>query len=173
MNRAPRLRLRGVVSSRSEAAKLVGGPGDAVLVERTRPRLLVLGCPCGCGEILPINLDERAGRAWRLYRDRRGTSLYPSVWRETGCRSHFIVWRDEISLFRSYDEDEEELRESEEPLREALLAALRRDQVVSFAALAEALDAVPWDVLALARRLVREGFAREGRGAQRGCFALR
>jgi hypothetical protein len=172
MSGARRVTWRGVVASRSEASTVVQAAGDAALVLRTRPRLLVLGCPCGCGEVLPINLDERAGPAWRLYRGTRGASLYPSVVRETGCQSHFIIWRDEISLFGRYDEDDA-LRESDEPLREALLAALNRDELVPFAALAETLDAVPWDVLTIARRLAREGLVREGRGKQRGCFALR
>jgi hypothetical protein len=96
------------------------------------------------------------------------------VVRETGCHSHFIIWRDEIWLFGRYDdEDDEALRESDEPLREALLAALNHDELRPFAALAETIEAVPWDVLTVARRLAREGLVREGRGKQRGWFALR
>jgi hypothetical protein len=98
--------------------------------------------------------------------------LYPSVWRDSGCESHFIIWRDEISLFGRYAWEEAELRESEEPLREAILAGLS-DQLVPFGALADALDAVPWDVLTICRRLVRDGLAREGTGKQRGSFARR
>jgi hypothetical protein len=173
MSGAPRIVWRGVVTSHSQAAAVVCTAGDAALVVRTRPRLFVLSCPCGCGEVLPINLDERAGPAWRLYRSSRGTSLYPSVVRETGCQSHFIIWRDEIWLFGRNDEGDDSLRESNEPLREAVLAALKRDELVPFVTLADALDTVPWDVLTVARRLVREGLVREGRGKQRGRFALR
>ncbi len=62
-------------------------------------------CPCGCGEILHMNLlpDERP--VWRtLIHENGTTTLHPSVWRQKGCRSHFwfrggrVVWcRDEIS----------------------------------------------------------------------------
>jgi hypothetical protein len=171
MTGAHRLNWCGVVPSRSEAGVVVCTAGDAALVVRTRPRLLVLGCPCGCGEVLPINLDERAGDAWRLYQGPRGASLYPSVWRETGCESHFIIWRGEIFFFGRYD-DEQGLRDSEEPLREVLLATLSREELTPFASLAEGLDVVPWDVLTVCRRLVREGLVREGSGNRRGCFAL-
>ena len=173
MTSARRLRWCGVVSNRSEAASVVHVAGDAALVARSRPRLFVLSCPCGCGEVLPINLDGRAGPAWRLYRGPRGTSLYPSVWRETGCQSHFIIWRDNISLFGRYDRDGDELDRSEEPLRDAVLACLSHAELVPFSTLADTLDAVPWDVLAICRQLVREGAAREGSGKQRGSFGLR
>ncbi len=47
-------------------------------------------CPCGCTEILQMNLipDERP--LWKLTKHENGTvSLYPSVWRKKGCNSHF------------------------------------------------------------------------------------
>jgi hypothetical protein len=62
--------------------------------------------PRGCGEVFPINLDPRAGPAWRLYSDpRRGVSLYPSVWRESGCESHYVIWRNRIYLFGRYEDE--------------------------------------------------------------------
>ncbi len=60
-------------------------------------------CPCGCKNKLHMNLipDERP--LWRLENYENGTvSLHPSVWRRTGCRSHFwlrnsrIVWCHDI-----------------------------------------------------------------------------
>lgn len=47
-------------------------------------------CPCGCGQVLNMNLlpDERP--MWKVYVDSQGrASLHPSVWRKKGCRSHF------------------------------------------------------------------------------------
>jgi hypothetical protein len=47
-------------------------------------------CPCGCGQILHMNLipDERP--CWQITEHRDGTiSLHPSVWRKKGCKSHF------------------------------------------------------------------------------------
>lgn len=49
-------------------------------------------CPCGCGETLSVNLVRATGRAWRMSLDlHRGVSLFPSVWRDSGCESHFIL----------------------------------------------------------------------------------
>jgi hypothetical protein len=56
-------------------------------------------CPCGCGKTLHMNLltDERP--CWRVTMHADATAtLFPSVWRKTGCASHFwfrngrIVW---------------------------------------------------------------------------------
>ena len=58
--------------------------------------MLVIRCPCGCGDDLLLNLDLRAGSAWGFYRNRRGLTIYPSYWREDGCGSHFILWNDRI-----------------------------------------------------------------------------
>lgn len=49
-----------------------------------------MNCPCGCGEIIELGLFPEAEQNWTLAVDRRGRpSLSPSVWRRTGCRSHF------------------------------------------------------------------------------------
>lgn len=51
-------------------------------------------CPCGCGEVLTVNLMASVAKAWRLtVEPEKGASLYPSVWRDTGCQSHFILRR--------------------------------------------------------------------------------
>lgn len=47
-------------------------------------------CPCGCGQVLYMNLipDERP--CWYITEHPSGTvTLHPSVWRNKGCQSHF------------------------------------------------------------------------------------
>src|SRR5437867_10955077 len=95
---ANKARWRGSVVSRDDARPFLVASGDIVLVQRGRPRSVIMKCPCGCREELVINLDDRVGPAWRLYRDKRGLTLFPSVWRDSGCRSHFIVWHDTILM---------------------------------------------------------------------------
>jgi hypothetical protein len=173
MTKGIKLRLLGVVSSRGEASAYIKSPGDAILVERGRPRLLLLSCPCGCGEHFPINLDPRAGPAWRLYRNRRsGLTLFPSVWRESGCCSHYVIWRDKIILFGQYEEewDESSLDDDSLPNSELVRAQLPVSGLIPFPEIADAIDALPWDVLKVCRRLVRAGVAHEGRGKERGLF---
>jgi hypothetical protein len=144
-----------------------------VLIERGRPRLLLLSCPCGCGEDFPINLDSRAGPAWRLYgNDRTGLSLFPSVWRESGCGSHFVIWRDKIFLFGRYEDDLDTSPEADQTaqLMDAVLERLPKAKLIPFSEIAEAMDAIPWDVLIACRRLVQMGRAREGKGKKSGRF---
>jgi hypothetical protein len=148
--------------------------GDAVLVERGRPRLLLLSCPCGCGEEFPINLDDRAGPAWRLYAGDRGLTVFPSVWRESGCRSHYVIWRDRILLFGRNEEEFDSVMGGDEltDLAKRVLERLPASGLIQYADLAADLGAIPWDVLTACRRLVRQGVAREGAGTQRGAFGI-
>ena len=83
---ARRVSFKGKVEFRREADELTSMPGDSVIVERGRPRSFVIACPDGCGEHLTINLDDRSGPAWRWYETNRGITLFPSVWRDSGCR---------------------------------------------------------------------------------------
>src|SRR4051812_28267917 len=73
------------------AARLT--PGTMILVmPGDRPKSLKFLCPCGCGAVVSINLMPQAGKAWRARFDSgRGLSLFPSIWLDVGCKSHFIV----------------------------------------------------------------------------------
>ena len=167
------LRLRATVARLGEAHQHLRAAGDAVLVDRGGPRWLMLSCPCGCGEEFPINLDPRAGPAWALYQTRKtGISVFPSVWREGGCESHYIIWRGKILLFgKTDDELETDIADNEiSSLSDAVLGALEYERFSSFSDVAKKLDAVPWDVLTVCRRLVRQGLAIEGRARQAGSF---
>lgn len=75
-------------------------PGALVLVmPGKRPKSLKFLCPCGCNDTISINLMPETGKAWRLTSDQNGTlSLYPSVWLDVGCCSHFILRRNNARL---------------------------------------------------------------------------
>jgi hypothetical protein len=49
-------------------------------------------CPCGCAEVIELNLLKQVRPCWsaRAHADQT-VSLKPSVWRQKGCRSHFYV----------------------------------------------------------------------------------
>lgn len=166
------LTIRAKVNSRANASAYLKRPGDAVIVDRQGPRWLVLSCPCGCGSEVPVNLDRRAGPAWRLYESPKGTSLYPSVWRDTDCQSHFIIWRDNIHMIGArYGESwADEVEEDEDDLLQRVLEVLSdRDQSAE-----EISDQIPtsepWDILHVCRRLCLLGKALEGRQHARGHF---
>lgn len=47
-------------------------------------------CPCGCGQVLYLNLLEEERPCWRVRSSARAwTTVSPSIWRKTGCKSHF------------------------------------------------------------------------------------
>jgi hypothetical protein len=49
-------------------------------------------CPCGCGEVIQLNLLQQARPCWNAVEHPDGTvSLAPSVWRQKGCGSHFFI----------------------------------------------------------------------------------
>jgi hypothetical protein len=113
-----------------------------------------MACPDGCGETLTINLDPRAGKAWRADGREGRLTLYPSVWRDQGCRSHFILWRDRIVWCDVYDPvpwaDDELVRKVR---RELELSAGR---YVHFETIAAILNCIPWEALWACQRLQRE-----------------
>ena len=88
--------LKGIVNKYAGAIAQLNKPGDCTIVIRGVPRTVVMMCPDGCGETIAVNLDGRVGKAWRKYEHNEKLTIYPSVWRDTGCRAHFIVWNDQI-----------------------------------------------------------------------------
>ncbi len=53
---------------------------------------------------MSLNLDPRAGKSWRVIMNGPTLSLVPSVWKETGCESHFVLWRNS-AFFVHYSEE--------------------------------------------------------------------
>lgn len=170
-----RLTIKGRVDSRAKASAHLKRAGDAVIVDRQGPRWLILCCPCGCGAEVPVNLDRRAGPAWRLYESSKGMSVYPSVWRDTDCKSHFIIWRDDILLLGArYGEswiDEAEAGEDE--LLQRVLEVLSNHEQSAEEISDQIPDSEPWDVLRCCRRLCLLGKAIEGHQHARGHFRRR
>lgn len=59
--------------------------------------MIAFKCPCNCGEIIQLNLLPDAFPQWSMSLDKKNRiSLYPSIWRKTGCKSHFLVKRGKI-----------------------------------------------------------------------------
>ena len=54
--------------------------------------LVAFRCPCGCKEIIKLNLLSEASPCWKVSYNHQGkVSLSPSIDRKVGCRSHFIL----------------------------------------------------------------------------------
>ena len=151
---------------RDEASASLKMPGDTALVHRGVARMLLMNCPCTCGDILVINLDSRAGPAWRIYRRGNGVSLFPSYWRDSKCGSHFILWR---NIIHWCDWDDDGIWTSASVIEERVLMALT-DQFTNYEVVAEELEEVPWDVLQACHSLVRKGYAVANRPSRKGEF---
>jgi hypothetical protein len=83
-------------------------PATLVVVDRHGLRNVVFQCPCGCGETVSINVDPAAGPSWRVRIKASDLTLMPSVWRTSGCRSHFILWASHVWWCSSDEGDVEE-----------------------------------------------------------------
>jgi hypothetical protein len=143
---------------------LLERPGDLVVVHRGVARSAVILCPCGCGEEITINLDRRTGSAWKLYQRGEIFTLFPSVWKESGCASHFIAWNNRILWC-----DADSFREMNEIVERRVLAALTPG-LQSVMEIAEALQEDLWEVFFACRSLVRQQYALEGTGKDQGQF---
>ena len=141
--------------------------GDVALVERGRPRHLIVRCPCGCGDDISLNVDPEAGPCWRLLRRGEALTVMPSVWRETGCESHFFLWRDEVDWLDWYAYGDGVVDTS---LRERVARALDAHEFRSVHEVAFEIDASLHTVFRACQELVHEARAVEGTGRERGLF---
>jgi len=156
MPKVDRIRQTGTFASIEEATASLVADGDAALVERGVPRLLLLRCPCGCGDNLVLNLDRRSGPAWRLYRRGIALTVYPSYWRDTKCESHFILWNGRI-LWCDWS-DNDSFWERSNDMEDRVLARLPFEYV-NYEVVADQLDEIPWTVLQACHALVRRKVA--------------
>ena len=169
-NRHRRARLKGIVPSHNEAVGLVREPGDLAIVKRDSLRSVVMRCPDGCGEAITLNLDPRTDKAWRVYKSKKGLTLFPSVWRDTGCQSHFVLWNDVISWVDLFETTEEEDTQEKRQLEERVWGVLKSDVFTDFVQIADALEEIPWAVLDACRHLVKQKRALAGSGPMKSSF---
>lgn len=78
-------------------------PTRTLVVAREEGDLWSAGmiCPCGCKRRIELMLLSGVKPRWDLHVDRAGLpTLWPSVWVNDGCRSHFWLRGGEISWCR-------------------------------------------------------------------------
>lgn len=121
--------------------------------------------------IVTLNLDRRAGPAWRVYLAENQLTVYPSIWRDSGCGSHFIIWNDAI-YWMDMQDDWPGVSVSDE-VRASLLRALSRQVFRSPADAADQIGVLPWLLATECRRLTLSGVLEEGTGDRRGLFRIR
>lgn len=157
MARAKTITMRGRAERHSDAIDLIPNAGDAAIVYRGGLRSMAIRCPDGCGEVISVNLDPRTGPAWRLFERAGAVTLYPSVWRETGCEAHFILWRDDLIWCDGLESPRWKDDELKRRVRNILPP--RGAAHKHFEELAVQIDGIPWEVLWACNSLVADGIA--------------
>lgn len=78
---------------------------EVYIVDEDNPWYAVMLCPCGCSEIIRLCLQEGVSPSWRLKFNSSGlVSLSPSIWRTSGCQSHFFLKNGKIEWCDNYCE---------------------------------------------------------------------
>jgi hypothetical protein len=63
-----------------------------VVGEKQNKWVALMICPCGCTQTIQLNLLSEATPCWRITIHRsKAVTVRPSVWRITGCKSHFTL----------------------------------------------------------------------------------
>lgn len=64
---------------------------------KENPWLINLQCPCGCQELIQLNLLKEASPCWFYRINRKGKiDISPSIQRTVNCKSHFYVRNNKI-----------------------------------------------------------------------------
>lgn len=77
--------------------------GIIYIIDEDNPWYAAMLCPCGCGELIRLCLQEDVSPSWKLkYHDNKTVSLSPSIWRTHGCRSHFFIRHGNVDWCKKY-----------------------------------------------------------------------
>lgn len=156
MSRAKSINFKGEGEGHSATSALLDSPGDLALDRRGVARAYLMKCPDGCGSTLTINLDGRSGKAWRNFWTGGKITVYPSVWRDEGCKAHFIIWRDNIL----WCDGTGGIPWHDPELIKRVLDFLRCHQGFNhYEVIAEQIDCIPWEAAWACDALVRQGKA--------------
>ena len=58
--------------------------------------VIVMICPCGCGDKIYLNTLQSEQPYWKITHNTKGLSILPSIWRSKGCKSHFFLSKGKI-----------------------------------------------------------------------------
>ena len=69
------------------------------VVYNKKPYWAIFKCPCGCSNIISLSLQDVHHPHWKVSFSKNGLpTIYPSIWQNIGCFSHFwiengrIIW---------------------------------------------------------------------------------
>ncbi len=70
----------------------VGKEDFIAVVYQNKPLWVLFRCPCGCGNVTSLSLQNIHKPNWTVKRSAAGRpTLYPSIWKNIGCCSHYWI----------------------------------------------------------------------------------
>jgi hypothetical protein len=76
-------------------------PGTIYIIGEKRFRwALVFNCPCGCNDTIQLNLLRKVRPKWKFKIKKNLISVSPSIWKKSGCKSHFYIKKAKIILVK-------------------------------------------------------------------------
>lgn len=70
----------------------IGDKEFVAVIHENTPFWALFRCPCGCGNVISLSLQKIHKPNWTVTRTKDGRpTLYPSVWQNKGCCSHFWI----------------------------------------------------------------------------------
>ncbi|WP_407696488.1 DUF6527 family protein [Sphingomonas abietis] len=94
---ARRLRSRVKVTAVDERPTMIRKNRLYVTVRSGKAGFGFMVCPCGCGETLHLRFFGDRHPRWSIGALKGNATVHPSVWRTTGCRSHFVLTDGQIN----------------------------------------------------------------------------
>ncbi len=94
-NKAENLRFR--IEYVEDLPNLISNNSIFIVQDGNEPDLLVFKCPCGCDANIMLNLLKDASPRWNYeIFEEKYINISPSIWKKSGCKSHFFVVRSNI-----------------------------------------------------------------------------
>jgi hypothetical protein len=74
-----------------------------IIGEKRYKWLAVLICPCGCSDQIQLNLLQEGNPCWKVIKHwDKSVSIFPSIWRTIGCKSHFTIRKGTVSWVQEF-----------------------------------------------------------------------
>ncbi len=67
-----------------------------IIQDGDEPDTIAFICPCGCKNIIHLNLLSDCDPRWSFTINKKKISIYPSINSKKGCKSHFWVTKSKI-----------------------------------------------------------------------------
>src|ERR1035437_8988242 len=68
-----------------------------IVGDSKQPWLLAFKCPCGCKNLIQLNMLKNADPCWKYKITKKNKiTISPSIWRTNGCKSHFFIRKSKI-----------------------------------------------------------------------------